>query len=60
MLVDTQWLMREVAVGNFNWTDGIAVWGMSSGRTCGQTGYTYHHTEGGDLQASTFGQKYVV
>ena len=22
--------MREITVGNFNWTDGSAVWGMSS------------------------------
>ena len=25
--------MREITVGNFNWTDGSAVWGMSSGIT---------------------------
>ena len=48
--------MREITVGNFNWTDGSAVWDMSSGRTCGQTGCTYRHTKGSDLQASIIGQ----
>ena len=29
--------MREITVGNFNWTDGSTVWGIASGRAYGQT-----------------------